>query len=122
VHKSLGLAASYPDPNTSNLDILRIEEVLPEVDGILYGYDYDKLKGRDEFANTITKTPNLMAKVGNEKVKLTIPQLLKLAGYPQNWKYTGSYDQVWGRIGNSIMPPLSYAIADNMNLKYFNIK
>jgi DNA (cytosine-5)-methyltransferase 1 len=120
VHKSLALAPSYPEPNMAGVTNLTIEKVLPEIDGLLYGYGFDKLKGKDEFANTITKTCNLRAYVNNEKVKLTIPQILKLAGYPPDWKYTGGYNDVWARVGNSIMPPLAYALAMHMNSAYFN--
>ena len=120
VHKSLGLEPSYPVPDTANISKLRIEEVLPEIDGLLYGYDFCKFKARDEFANTITKTRNLMALVNNEKVKLTTPQILKLAGYPDDWKTIGSDEKIWNRVGNSIMPPMAYAIATQMDTTFFN--
>jgi len=58
--------------------------------------------------------------VNNEAVKLSIPQILQLAGYPHHWKYTGSYDEVWARVGNSIMPRQSYAIDSHMDATYFN--
>lgn len=120
VHKSLGKEPVFPDAATANLDSLRLQNVLPEIDGLLYGYGFDKLKGRDEFANTITKTVNLRAKIGEEIKKLTLEQILTLSGYPKGWKYTGSYDQVWARVGNSIMPPLMQAIANTMMQAYFS--
>ncbi len=120
VHKSLGLMPSYPDADTANISKLRIEEVLPEIDGLLYGYGFGKFKARDEFANTITKTRNLMALVNNEPVKLTTRQILKLAGYPDDWKTIGSDEKIWNRVGNSIMPPLAFALANHMDNTFFN--
>jgi len=120
VHKSLRLKPSYPEADTANISKLRIEEVLPEIDGLLYGYGFNKLKTKDEFANTITKTRNLMALVNNKAEKLTTSQILKLAGYPADWKVTGSAEQIWNRVGNSIMPPMAYAIAGHMDDVFFN--
>jgi len=120
VHKSLGLLPSYPEPDTANISSLRIEKVLPEIDGLLYGYGFNKLKTRDEFANTITKTRNLMALVNNKAEKLSTRQILKLAGYPDDWKTTGSDEQIWNRVGNSIMPRLSFALAIHMDVTFFN--
>jgi len=111
VHKSLSKDATFPEPQTPTATGLRIQDVLPEIDGLMYGYGFTKFKAPDEFANTVTKTVNLKAYVNHETVKLTIPQVLKLCGYPADWKYSGNYDQVWGRAGNSVMPRLSEAIA-----------
>lgn len=111
VHESVGKEPSYPTAASSGFEALTIESVLPEIDALLYGYGFDKLKPNNEFANTITKTPNLKALVNGEKTDLTISQLLKIAGYPKGWQYVGKYKEIWNRIGNSIMPELAYALA-----------
>lgn len=114
VHKSVGKPASFPEPTTTDFDALRIESVLPHVDGIYYGHGFDKYKPTCEFANTITKTRNIQVMVDGEKRFPNTPELLKLTGYPPDWKYTGSEQKVWNRVGNSVMPLLAYAIAKHI--------
>lgn len=114
VHKSVGKIPSRPDATTSDYEKLTIRGALPHVEGILYGYDFDKFKPNNEFANTITKTPNIMFQVNGEIRFPTTPELLTLTGYPPDWKYEGSDTQLWNRIGNSFMPQLSYAIAKHI--------
>ncbi len=43
-----------------------------------------------------------------------IEEVLKFCAYPADWKYTGSYNQVWNRIGNSIMPLFMQAIGEHI--------
>lgn len=111
VHKSVGKKASFPDVTTVDYEPLTIGGALPEVQGIYYGYDFDKFKPSNEFANTITKTPNIKVMINGEKRYPNSSELLKITGYPPDWKYEGSENQLWARIGNSFMPQLAYAIA-----------
>ncbi len=117
VHRSLGVEASYPAPSSS-LEGLRICDVLPYLDGIQYGYAGKKFKHKTGICNTITKTPNIWATENKQKRNFKINELLKLCAYPNDWQYTGSYNQLWNRIGNSIMPPFMQAIGEHI---YINI-
>lgn len=116
VHRSLGIPASLPEPFTLTDDGLRICDVLPYLDGIHYGYGGKKFKHKSKVCNTITKTPNIWARENGEMRDFRIDELLKLCGYPADWKYTGSYNQVWNRIGNSIMPPFMQAIGEHIRV------
>jgi DNA (cytosine-5)-methyltransferase 1 len=43
--------------------------------------------------------------------KLTIPEIMRLASFPDIFKMTGNYKQKWARIGNSVPPLFMYHIA-----------
>jgi site-specific DNA-cytosine methylase len=125
VHRSLGVEPSFPPPDVSD-EGKRICDVVPDLDGIRYGYGTKaenwndmKFKHRTGFCNTITKTPNIWGERNGEIVDLTIEELLKFCAYPADWKYTGSYLQVWNRIGNSIMPPFMRAIGEHIRVNIF---
>lgn len=51
---------------------------------------------------TITKTINLIH--FSEDRYLTIAELKRLAFFPDNFKFVGSFGQQWARIGNAVMP------------------
>ena len=113
VHRSLGIEPSFPEPDLTDTG-KRIMDVMPELDGIRYGFGAKKFKHRTGFCNTITKTPNLWAVRDGVKRDFTPAELLKFCAYPADWKYTGSDNQVWNRIGNSIMPPFMQAIGEHI--------
>jgi len=115
VHRSLGVPASLPEPFTTEKG-QTIADVLPYLDGIHYGYGGKKFKHKSGVCNTITKTPNIWARENNKMRDFRIDELLKLSGYPQDWKVTGSDNQLWNRIGNSIMPPFMQAIGEHVRV------
>jgi DNA (cytosine-5)-methyltransferase 1 len=116
VHRSLGISASLPEPFTNGNEGLRICDVLPYLDGIHYGYGGKKFKHKSNVCNTITRTPNIWARENGEMRDFHPYELLKLCGYPADWKYTGSDNQMWNRIGNSIMPPFMQAIGEHIRV------
>lgn len=115
VHRSLGVPASLPEPFTTSIG-LTIADTLPYLDGIHYGYGGKHFKHKSGVCNTITKTPNIWARENGQMRDFRIDELLKLSGYPQDWKVTGSDNQVWNRIGNSIMPPFMQAIGQHIRV------
>ena len=46
-----------------------------------------------------------------ERRKPTIEELKILQGFPSEFKFVGSYVDVWSMIGNSVPPPLAYQIS-----------
>ena len=43
--------------------------------------------------------------------RLTVTDCALLQGFPSDWRFTGAVYQVLGQIGNSVCPPVGYAVA-----------
>jgi site-specific DNA-cytosine methylase len=87
-----------------------IKDVLPEVEGLTFGYWDKNFRDASRPSPTVTKTESLKKVVKGEKVRLTIEDVLKLCGFPDDWKYVGSKNQVYQRAGNSVMPLFAEAL------------
>ncbi len=46
-----------------------------------------------------------------QRRKLTIAELKRLCGFPDDYLLTGSYQEQWARLGNAVPPPMMAAIA-----------
>lgn len=51
----------------------------------------------------------------SEKRSLTIPEAKRLQSFPDDFRLTGKYIEQWARIGNSVPPLLTKAIARHIN-------
>jgi DNA (cytosine-5)-methyltransferase 1 len=47
----------------------------------------------------------------NGHYRLTVDDCALLQGFPADWKFTGAVYQALGQIGNSVCPPVAYAVA-----------
>lgn len=47
----------------------------------------------------------------HEKRKFTIPELRRICGFPDDYELTGPYGERWARLGRSVPPPMTKAIA-----------
>ncbi len=56
-----------------------------------------------------------------EKRHFNITEALILTGFPADYKMTGTYGQCWQRIGNSVAPPMTRAIARSLMKTYEQI-
>jgi DNA (cytosine-5)-methyltransferase 1 len=61
---------------------------------------------------TITKTACLFHWVENRY--LTIQELKRLAGFPDDFQFLGTHKEQWARIGNAVMPPFMRALAEHI--------
>lgn len=50
----------------------------------------------------------------SEKRLFSIPELKRLASYPDNFKFCGKFTEQWARIGNSVPPRFMQAIAEHV--------
>ena len=82
------------------------------------GYNFIKLNFHKP-SPTLTKTMwnksstnGLIHPIKNRK--LTILEAKRLCSYPDNFKLTGKYEEQWARLGNSVMPKMMQAIAENI--------
>lgn len=46
--------------------------------------------------------------------KLTIPELIRICGFPEDYVLTGSYSKQWERLGRSVPPLLMKAVAEHI--------
>lgn len=105
--KSTGIVPQFPE---SVGKVLTIEDVLPGVDGIRSGYNAKNFRPKSRPCPTLTATENLWKQVGGVISRLEVDEILKLCGYPEKWRTTGTRRKVYERAGNSIMPPFAKAI------------
>lgn len=78
----------------------------------------------DEPCPTITQTGGSYGAASvthpHEPRKFTIPELRRLAGFPDDFELTGSYRQRWERLGRAVPPPLSKRIAEAIRDEILN--
>jgi len=46
--------------------------------------------------------------------RLSVQDCAIIQGFPENWKFAGAVYQILGQIGNSVSPPVAYAVAVNV--------
>jgi DNA (cytosine-5)-methyltransferase 1 len=142
VREDLGMNPSHPNPQTRPIPL---KEVLPGINNnqeIIYpegkakeigkklkpwqdGSDIVKgsffnLKKLDmnQPSRAITKTIR-RSQCGHlhpeENRFLTIPELKRIASYPDDYIFLGKFEEQWARIGNSVPPLFMKAIATHIN-------
>ena len=111
IRKDLHIIPSFPKP--LNI-ILSVKDVLPYIEGMHRGQFDKTIVGTDRPCYTITKTPSLRFIINNNEVIPTIKELLLLSGFPSDFKLIGSFTQQWNRIGNAVMPPMMFRIAEHI--------
>lgn len=47
---------------------------------------------------------------------LTIPELKRISSFPDDFQFTGKFEEQWARIGNAVMPFFMKAIAENLKI------
>jgi DNA (cytosine-5)-methyltransferase 1 len=50
----------------------------------------------------------------NGHYRLSVPECALLQGFPENWVFEGAVYKTLGQIGNSVAPPMAYAIATSI--------
>lgn len=105
--KDLGITPRFPEPDK---EITLIGDVIENLDFHSRGQFDKRLKSKNSLAYTLTKTPSMFFVKNGVKVKPTIDELKILQGFPDWFKFEGSYNDIWGLIGNSVPPPLSYRV------------
>ena len=103
----LGITPRFPEPDK---EITLIGDVIENLDFHSRGQFDKRLKNKNSLAYTLTKTPSMFFVKNGVKVKPTIDELKILQGFPDWFKFEGSYTDIWGLIGNSVPPPLSYRV------------
>lgn len=73
----------------------------------------------DRPSRTITKTVKFKGWYGGvvhwrEARFLTINEVKRLAGFPDDYRFFGKFEERWARIGNCVPPPLIRAVAEHV--------
>ena len=102
VREDLPTEPTFPKPN---LKVQRLKDVLPDVDFHSRGQFDKMIKHPELLPYTITKTPSMFFVQDGMQRKPTIDELKILSSFPEDFTFTGSYNQIWNQIGNCV-PPL----------------
>lgn len=111
VRNDLNKDPIFPEHNEH---IKFIGDVIKGIDFHSRGQFDKKLKGVNSFAYTLTKTPSMFFMENGLKRQPTIEELKILQGFPNDFKMSGSFNEQWGLIGNSVPPPLSKKIGETL--------
>jgi DNA (cytosine-5)-methyltransferase 1 len=111
VRKDLDIEPQFPEHDNQ---FQLIGDVIPNIDFHSRGQFDKRLKDVNSFAYTITKTPSMFFVENGVKRKPTIEELKVLQGFPKSFKLKGTFAEKWGQIGNSVPPPLTYRIGQEI--------
>ncbi len=91
-----------------------------KVAGVGKGFGLRRLRA-DRPSYTITKTFSTSMSAGllhpTEDRYLTIPELKRLASFPDDFIFVGKFQEQWARIGNAVMPRFMEAIARHVRVE-----
>lgn len=137
VREDLGIEPSHPKPQGVPITVKRALDGLVnsskdlhpailkdtwQMKRVLEGKESQKHFGLvriewNKASNTIVKDPGNTA-TGmihpSENRRLTIPEIKRIASFPDNFSMSGNYKDQWQRIGNSVPPNLMKAIAEHV--------
>jgi site-specific DNA-cytosine methylase len=111
--KDLGVVPTAPMVNYDCLDKLRIVDIAPEITAIKTGQSKKVFKANNKIMTTITATDGgIIVYSGGQKTKLTIPQLLRFAGFPDWYQIPEGikYEDAHEIIGNVVPVPFAQHI------------
>lgn len=98
----------------------RMADILPNG----HGYGLRRLKwNRPSY--TVTKTVDRNRYAGllhpDEDRYLTIPEVKRVCGFPDDFIITGKFEEQWARFGNAVMPPMMKAIASSLRANVLEV-
>ena len=108
VRNDLATEPIFPKPN---LKVKTLKDVLPHIDFHSRGQFDKRIKNPKSLPYTITKTPSMFFVEDGAKRKPTIDELKILSSFPDDFTFTGSYNQIWNQIGNCVPPLMMRAIS-----------
>ena len=111
IQKQFNIGDLFPKPNLTKVSDMSVGAHIPNVIGFSPGQFDDRFIPATEPMCTITKTMSawLYEKSGLRR-RPTTPELKLLSSFPESFKFTGSANQQWARIGNAVPPNITKAI------------
>jgi len=123
VRNDLGIEPSHPKPQTRPVTVREaLAGVMPQ--GTI-GYitasnerhtacGRRPIRGMNDTPPTLVKTGNSRMMHGERIEKLTIAEAVRIASFPDSFRWSGDANQAIERIGNSVPPNLMRAIAEHV--------
>jgi len=112
VREDLGVEPSVPAPFAKTVGV---RDVLPHLIGIQQGQFNRTIYPSNVPCFTITKTEGVMViDNSNTTRKPTIEELRVLSTFPADFKFVGSYSQIFARLGNSVLPQMIRTLAEHL--------
>jgi DNA (cytosine-5)-methyltransferase 1 len=118
VREDLGIEPSHPKAQTRPISV---KQAIGKQGYIEYRHNYSVGEvqwGRADFDRpclTITKTGmGWRTCIDGECRRFTISELKRLASFPDNFVFLGTFKEQWARIGNSVPPNMMKAIAEHI--------
>jgi len=111
IQKRFNIGALFPQSNLTNVVNMSVGTHIPNIIGFSPGQFQDRFIPSTEPMCTITKTMSawFYEKDGMRR-RPTIPELKMLSSFPESFKFLGSFNQQWARIGNAVPPNITKAI------------
>lgn len=109
----------FPDPFPYRYSIADACPQIVEADIRLWGTDRTTLNV-DEPSPTVVATgaqqnrPRVWENSEGEPRRFKTTELKRLCGFPDDYVLTGSYSEKWARLGNSVPPPMTRAVATKL--------
>lgn len=115
VRKDLNNSPSFPSSQSKPLSV---NDIFP-THILMNREQFDRLWTKtNKPAYTITKRVGLKFKLNDGKERrATIEEIKKLSSFPDDFKFIGSFEQQWARIGNAVMPRFMYHLAKHIKEK-----
>jgi len=111
IQKLFNVGELFPQTKSTNVKDMSVGAHIPNVIGFSPGQFQDRFIPATEPMCTITKTMSawLYDEDGTRR-RPTIPELKVLSSFPESFKFLGSFNQQWARIGNAVPPNITKSI------------
>jgi DNA (cytosine-5)-methyltransferase 1 len=113
VRKDLKIKPSFP--KWSNDNIKTFTEITG-YEGFVSTDFFPKVFSGNKPVCTITKTPNIHFIQNDKEFEAPIDDIKALCSFPKSFILKGSYNKQYNRLGNSVMPLMMKAIAENIKI------
>ncbi|MFT6501500.1 MAG: DNA (cytosine-5)-methyltransferase 1 [Crocinitomicaceae bacterium] len=111
IQKRFNIGELFPQTKLTNVKKMSVGAHIPNVIGFSPGQFQDRFIPATEPMCTITKTMSAwFYEEDGLRRRPTIPELKVLSSFPESFKFLGSFNQQWARIGNAVPPNITKSI------------
>jgi DNA (cytosine-5)-methyltransferase 1 len=122
VRKDLKKGITFPAPRKT---ITSVQQAIGRTGYIEYRHSYSE--GKFSLAKSSFSKPCLTIKktITGWTVyprQFNLEELCILCSFPIDWKFNGSFEEAWARLGNAVMPKFMQAIAETIKTKILEVQ